>query len=129
MMELQNALIVDLDNTIAFTTAGGYENSVPCVKTVEKLREYRQKGFRIIIHTSRNMKTFAGNIGLINKNTAPSVIEWLDEHEVPFDEIYFGKPWCGPGGFYVDDKAIRPDELVNLSYPDIQKLLNSDYSN
>ena len=34
-----------------------------------------------------------------------------------------GKPWCGFEGFYVDDKAIRPNELVDLSYEEIQKLI------
>ena len=49
-------------------------------------------------------------------------MEWLQRHEVPFDEIYVGKPWCGHEGFYVDDKAIRPDEFAKLSYDQIKDL-------
>jgi len=35
-----------------------------------KLREYRSAGFYIILYTSRNMRTYGGNIGLIMANTA-----------------------------------------------------------
>ncbi|HFM3427384.1 TPA: capsular biosynthesis protein, partial [Escherichia coli] len=45
-----------------------------------------------------------------------------EKNNVPYDEIYVGKPWCGHEGFYVDDKAIRPNEFVNLSYNEIKKL-------
>ena len=90
---------------------------------VEKLKEYKSLGFTIVISTSRNMRTYKGNLGEINKNTLPIIIEWLNKHHIPFDEIYMGKPWCGFEGFYVDDKAIRPNELVDLSYEEIQKLI------
>jgi hypothetical protein len=43
-------------------------------------------------------------LGLINKNTAPNLIETLNRLEIPFDEIYFGKPIAD---FYIDDKAIN----------------------
>ena len=59
-------------------------------------------------------------------NTLPVIIDWLDKHNVPYDEIYVGKPWCGFEGFYVDDKAIRPSEFVNLSYSEIMELLEKD---
>ncbi|HAN2428273.1 TPA: capsular biosynthesis protein, partial [Escherichia coli] len=54
--------------------------------------------------------------------TLPIIVEWLEKNNVPYDEIYVGKPWCGHEGFYVDDKAIRPNEFVNLSYNEIKKL-------
>nr|MBP7234731.1 capsular biosynthesis protein [Moraxella sp.] len=75
-------------------------------------------------NTSRNMRTYQGNIGAINKNTLPIIIDWLGRHDIPYDELYVGKPWCGFEGFYVDDKAIRPDELVKLSYAEICQLLD-----
>jgi capsule biosynthesis phosphatase len=37
-----------------------------------------------------------------------------------------GKPWGGRGGFYVDDKAIRPDEFLRLSYEEILALVGED---
>ena len=117
-------LIFDLDDTLCTTQNGDYANAQPITEVVEKLREYHRQGFTIVINTSRNMRTYQGNIGAINKNTLPIIIDWLGRHDIPYDELYVGKPWCGFEGFYVDDKAIRPDELVKLSYPEICQLLD-----
>lgn len=117
-------LIFDLDDTLCTTQNGDYANAQPITEVIEKLREYHQQGFTIVINTSRNMRTYQGNIGAINKNTLPIIIDWLGRHDIPYDELYVGKPWCGFEGFYVDDKAIRPDELVKLSYAEICQLLD-----
>ncbi|MFZ72581.1 capsular biosynthesis protein, partial [Escherichia coli] len=84
------------------------------------------QGFSIILNTSRNMNSYQNNIGLINKNTLPVIINWLDKNDIPYDEIYVGKPWCGHEGFYVDDKAIRPSEFVNKTYEEIVELLGKE---
>lgn len=115
-------LIFDIDDTLCNTENGDYKNAKPITSVINKLREYHAQGFTIALHTSRNMRTFSGNIGEINKNTLPIIIDWLAKYEVPYDEIYVGKPWCGFEGFYVDDKAIRPDEFLNLSYEEICQL-------
>ena len=117
-------LIFDLDDTLCTTQNGDYANAQPITEVIEKLREYHRQGFTIVINTSRNMRTYQGNIGAINKNTLPIIIDWLGRHDIPYDELYVGKPWCGFEGFYVDDKAIRPDELVKLSYAKICQLLD-----
>ena len=117
-------LIFDLDDTLCTTQNGDYANAQPITEVIEKLRDYHRQGFTIVINTSRNMRTYQGNIGAINKNTLPIIIDWLARHDIPYDELYVGKPWCGFEGFYVDDKAIRPDELVKLSYVEICQLLD-----
>ena len=117
-------LIFDLDDTLCTTQNGDYANAQPITEVVEKLREYHRQGFTIVINTSRNMRTYQGNIGAINKNTLPIITEWLVRNDIPYDELYVGKPWCGFEGFYVDDRAIRPDELVKLSYAEICQLLD-----
>lgn len=83
-------------------------------------------GFSIVINTARNMRTYEGNVGKINANTLPIIIEWLNKHEVPYDEIYTGKPWCGFEGFYVDDKAIRPAEFIKYSYEELLEIIKRD---
>jgi capsule biosynthesis phosphatase len=122
-------LIVDLDDTISTTENGDYLNSKPVFGLIEKLKEYKTNGFEIIIQSSRNMRTYESNIGKINIHTLPNIIDWLKKHEVPFDELYIGKPWCGFEGFYIDDKSIRPSEFINLSYEQIQDLLKKEKSN
>lgn len=116
-------LIMDLDDTICVTTNSDYKNSMPNLDVVEKMREFKMQGFTIVISTSRNMRTYSGNLGKINANTLPIIVEWLDLHKIPYDEIYMGKPWCGTEGFYVDDKALRPNEFVTLSIEEINRLL------
>ena len=116
-------IIFDVDNTICFTTNGDYQNSIPNQELIDKMRDYKSKGFEIILQTARNMRTHNGEIGKINKFTLPILISWLEKHNVVYDEIHVGKPWCGFKGFYVDDKAIRPDEFMKYSYDEILKII------
>lgn len=116
-------LIIDLDNTISFATAGNYREAKPNSDVIDKMHEYSKNGFDIVISTARNMRTYSGNVGKIQVNTVPVIVDWLENHNVPYDELLIGKPWCGRHGFYVDDKAIRPDEFVNFSYDQIRSLL------
>lgn len=118
--------MMDLDGTLCPIKKSGerYEDLPPIAEVLAKLLEYREKGFYIIIYSARSMRTYEGNVGKIHANTAKVVYEWLDRNGVPYDEVHFGKPWPGRGGFYVDDKAIRPDEFVNLPYETILKVID-----
>ena len=118
-------IVIDLDNTICTTKLKNqsYADVLPNKDVVDTLLKYKNMGFYIIINTSRNMNSYDNNLGKINANTAPIIYEWLKKHNIPYDEIYFAKPWCGFEGFYVDDKAIRPNEFVNLSYDEIKKII------
>lgn len=122
-------IIIDLDDTLSITLHGDYTNALPKTDVINKLRQYSEQGFKIVIYSSRNMRTYNSNVGKINVHTLPTILAWLDKHNVPYDEVLVGKPWCGFEGFYVDDKAIRPDEFVNLSYDEILKLVKKDSSN
>lgn len=119
-------LIVDLDDTVSYKQSGDYNAALPNNQLIDKLKEYKAQGFDIVLNTSRNMRTYQGNIGKINANTLPVIIEWLNAHDVPYDELYTGKPWCGFEGFYIDDKAIRPSEFINHTYEEIIDLLNNE---
>lgn len=119
-------LIFDLDGTLTKGASTKYEDAVPNIAVIRKLREYKELGFEIIISTARNMRTHEGNVGKINKHTMPIVQAWLSKHDVPYDELYIGKPWCGFEGFYVDDKAIRPSEFVALNCEEIADLLDKE---
>jgi len=116
-------LVVDLDGTLTIDSEVAYNEKQINYEVVVQLKNYKKKGFKITIQTSRNMRTYDGNIGKINIYTLPTIIEWLDKHDIPYDEIIVGKPWCGFDGFYVDDKSIRPSEFTSMSYEEIQELL------
>jgi capsule biosynthesis phosphatase len=113
--------VIDLDGTLCpvKTEDQSYEELLPDIEVIKKIKKYKASGFYIILYTSRQMRTYDGNLGRINANTAKMTLDWLEKNQIPYDEIYFGKPWCGYGGFYVDDKTIRPDEFIKLSYKEI----------
>lgn len=116
-------LIVDLDGTITKADTNDYINVSPNLEVIKQLRYYKELGYSITIHTARNMRTYKGNVGKINIFTLPIITAWLEKHQVPFDEILVGKPWCGHDGFYIDDRAIRPSEFSALSINEIEELL------
>jgi capsule biosynthesis phosphatase len=119
-------LVMDLDGTLTIEDPSKpYADRLPNLAVVEKLREYKAAGFEIAIYTARNMRTHEKSIGRINALALPIVIDWLKRHDIPFDEVYVGKPWAGPQGFYVDDRAIRPNEFATLSHAEILKLLET----
>lgn len=99
-----------------------YIDLVPYGEMVEKLREYKEGGAKIVLFTSRNMNSYGGNIGLINANTAKVLLKWLDKWEIPYDEIIYGKPWPGHKGFYVDDRTVRPDEFLKYSVDELDEI-------
>lgn len=119
-------IVIDLDDTISKTTDGKYMESVPCIPVVEKLREYKESGYEIVIYSSRNMRTYNRNIGEINVHTLPVILEFLKKYDIPHDEVIVGKPWPGKGGFYVDDKAVRPTEFISKTEGEIIELLKKE---
>lgn len=119
-------LVIDLDGTLTIDFPGPYEHKRPNLEVVAKLRTYQQRGFQICIFTARNMRTYEGEVGKINVHTLPVILEWLDRHGIPYDEVLVGKPWCGTSGFYVDDKAIRPSEFVQYTPDQIDSLLAAE---
>ena len=120
-------LVIDLDGTLTVDADGiSYAEKSPNKTIIEKLKEYKRDGFEIIIATSRNMRTHNNSVGKINAFTLPVIIDWLKKHDVPYDEIHVGKPWCGQDGFYVDDRSIRPDEFSALGYDGVRTLLGMD---
>lgn len=102
-----------------------YIDLVPYKEMLDKLKEYKEGGAKIVLFTSRNMNSYGGNIGLINANTAKVLLKWLDKWEIPYDEIIYGKPWPGHKGFYVDDRTVRPDEFLKYSVDELQEICKS----
>lgn len=124
----QSTIVVDLDNTISKKITD-YETALVNKELVEQLKEYRNKGYQIVIYTARNMKKYNGDQSKIQLNTLPKITNWLETNDVPCDGIITGKPWCGEDGFYVDDRAIRPSEFISLTYNEIKELLENEANN
>ncbi|SLM61576.1 MULTISPECIES: HAD family hydrolase [Dickeya] len=125
---IDGTLVVDIDGTLCDIKKKdqSYSELVPYQPMLDKLREYQSKGYTILLYTARNMKTHEGNLGLINRHTAPVLLEWLEKWNVPYDEILFGKPWPRKHGFYIDDRAVRPNEFLTMSEDEIHTLLGQE---
>lgn len=128
MSEKQLTFVMDIDGTICPIKKKDqeYADLVPFPEIVEKMREYKEQGAKIVLYSSRNMNSYGGNLGLINVHTAPVLIKWLEKWKIPYDEIYFGKPWPGHFGYYVDDRTIRPREFLKLSPEELAMVCNDD---
>ena len=61
-----------------------YIDLVPYPEMIDKIREYKAGGAKIVLFTSRNMNSYHGNIGLINANTAKVLLAWLEKWDIPF---------------------------------------------
>lgn len=99
-------IAVDLDGTICPIKQSNesYADLKPLPGAVERLRELRATGHYIIILTARNMATCESNLGKVLKNVGKITLDWLERHDVPYDEIYFGKP---NAEIYIDDRGLR----------------------
>lgn len=66
------SFIFDIDGTICPMKQPNerYEDLVPYTQMIEKLKFYKERGAKIVLFTSRNMNSYQGNLGVINKNTA-----------------------------------------------------------
>ena len=128
MISSGKTLVLDVDGTLCPVKAPGasYGDLVPEPAIIERLRDYRRDGYSIILQTSRNMRSYEGNIGLINARTLPDLVDWLRRHDIPHDEIHVGKPWAGEDGFYVDDRAVRPAEFLELTPEEIDARIARD---
>lgn len=126
MKQDDKSLIIDLDGTLTIDDDLPYIDKRPNLPLIAQLREYKAQGFSIVIFTSRAMRSYEGDLEQIRANALPTILAWLEKHKVPFDNVVIGKIWCGFSGFYVDDRAIRPSEFVNLSLNQISELLEKE---
>lgn len=120
--------VFDVDGTLCPIKEKGqnYEDLVPYADVLEKLRDYKKQGAKIVLYTSRNMNTYKGDIEKIMLNTKPILEAWLKKWEIPYDEVIFGKAWPGFKGFYVDDRTVRPREFLTKSVEELEELCAAD---
>jgi len=99
-------ICIDLDGVICQLKKEGqtYDQLEPVTGAIEKLKQLKAAGHYIIIQTARHMKTCEGNVGRVQARIGSITLNWLEKNEVPYDEIYFGKPWAQ---IYIDDNAFR----------------------
>jgi len=97
----------DLDNTLVTypEVPGDYSTVKPIAHTIDLVKRLKQFGHTIIIYTARRMNTHNGNTGKIMADIGKLTLDTIDKFGIPYDEIYFGKPYAD---FYIDDCAVSP---------------------
>ncbi len=115
---------VDLDGTICGIREDPltYADVEPLPGAVQRLRQLKAKGHTIVIMTARHMKTCGGNPSLVVARVAQMTLEWLARHQIPYDEIHFGKPNTD---IYIDDRCVRFESWHDITEERLQSLAKS----
>ena len=106
-------IAVDFDGVCAQINGVDYDNiGEPMPGAIGIISNLRELGWYIVIWTSR-----VNALTREELSQSPTeyprlmmqMLEWLEKHEFPFDEIYMGgqKPPCA---VFIDDRAYRFDE-------------------
>jgi capsule biosynthesis phosphatase len=96
----------DLDNTLVTypKVKNDYTTVEPIEKNIRFLKYLKSKNHTIIIFTARRMLTHKGNVSKVIADVGKITLDTLDEFDIPYDEIHFGKPHAD---FYIDDLVIN----------------------
>jgi capsule biosynthesis phosphatase len=96
----------DLDNTLVTfpKIKNDYTSVVPIPENITFLQYLKHLGHTIIIYTARRMKTHTGNTGKIMRDIGKCTFDTLEQFNIPYDELYFGKP---NADIYIDDLALN----------------------
>jgi capsule biosynthesis phosphatase len=99
-------IAIDIDGTICELKKPeqSYADVAPLPGAAEKIRGLKAAGHYIILLTARHMKTCSGNVGMVVARQGAVLFSWLEEHDIPYDEIWFGKPHAD---VYIDDNGLR----------------------
>jgi len=99
-------LCIDIDGTICrFRETGeGYADVTPLPGAVERMKSLKAAGHYLILLTARHMATTGGNPGLAVARQGKTLFDWLARHDIPYDELWFGKPQAD---LYIDDNGYR----------------------
>ena len=113
-------IVIDIDGTISQLKRDGqtYADVQLNPGAAEKIRALKAAGHTIILQTARHMKTCHGDQGQVVAKVGKTTLDWLAAQNIPYDEIYFGKPY---GDVYLDDlakKFVGWDEVAADDYDD-----------
>lgn len=120
---------IDIDGTLCEIKQAHqtYADVQPLAGAVEQLKAMRDAGYYIILATARHMKTCDSNVGMVIARQGKTLLQWLDEHEIEYDEIWFGKP---NADLYIDDRALRfNNNWQDISIADLEKLVKPESEN
>ena len=114
-MSLHKRIVLDFDDTLAFTSNRDWANAKPNVALIEKCNELYDAGWQVDIFTARGSISCRSRVEAADKY-GPQIEEWLNQHHVKYHALSFDKPLAA---YYIDDKGITPEDFI---YADIREL-------
>ena len=99
-------IVFDLDGVICELKkpSESYSEVIPKKKVIQKMRNLKDDGHYLIIHTGRHMRTCNGDVEKVIEKIGKVTEDWLEKWQVPYDEIIFGKPYAD---IYIDDLGVE----------------------
>ena len=99
-------IVFDLDGVICELKkpSESYSDVKPKKKVIQKMRDLKEEGHYLIIHTGRHMRTCEGNVAKVIEKIGKVTEDWLEKWKVPYDELVFGKPYAD---VYIDDLGVE----------------------
>ncbi len=96
----------DLDNILVTNPIikDDYTTVKPIEKNINFLKYLKKFNNTIIIYTSRNIQKSNNHLGKSLTNIGKITFDTLEKFNIPYDEIYFGKPHAD---FYIDNLSIN----------------------
>ena len=102
-------IIVDVDETLCVVENRDFINAKPIEEVINKVNEYYEKGYEVVISTARGQNSCKTPEEMQNKYFKVTK-EWLDKAGVKYHSLEIG--YKKNADMYIDDKAIRPDEFI-----------------
>jgi len=99
-------IVFDLDGVICELKkpSESYSDVVRKKKVIQKMRDLKDEGNYLIIHTGRHMRTCDGDVAKVIEKIGKVTEDWLEKWKVPYDELVFGKPYAD---IYIDDLGVE----------------------
>jgi len=110
-MNHEKRIVCDLDDTISVTLNRDWENAKPVMPVIKKINELFDTGWEIIILTARGQISCNGDCEKADDKYRKQIETWLKKHKVQYHKLSFNKIL---GAYYIDDKALNPEEFSNL---------------
>lgn len=106
-------IIVDLDGVICKlkNPDQSYSDVEPNKDVIKLMREWKDQGYTILIYTARHMRTCRGDVTEVIKRVGKITEDWLKKWNVPYDELYYGKPYAD---IYIDDLALTYNSAKDI---------------
>ena len=121
----QKILAVDFDGPIHPYTKGwnnGLLEEPVHSSTIEKLKYFKEQGYKIVIHTARICSELSTTKLTIQTNRLKDVEDYLKENNVPYDDI-------APkiiADAYIDDRAVICDPNDGYSWNGVEEQFRSN---